>query len=172
MDPQLATDVFVCQRFRAAIPLSRAWRDLTELQRLLQPQSAGVEALLMRVDGRRLLWHLRVREHEALQTATTWAGTEAAMCWPVTLRELGSERPANVVVEHPDLPRPPPAPLSEDLHALCRLTHRVEAVREAVSADGKTRFSFYHAPDTDSVRYAQRHGAVADGRVWSFRVVG
>jgi hypothetical protein len=47
------------------------------------------------------------------------------------------------------------------------VTHRVTPTRIALSLDGRHLLAFYHAPDAESVRLAQRHAS--PDRIWAFR---
>ena len=155
--------------------------DVRRLARSLATAGGDVRLLgaLLGADGRRLLWHFRARDHREVGRRLGRAGIPPVRTWLGNIREPNPAQPANVAVEHetdpagpvPALVGLPGGPGVEDRQTLCLVTHRVTPVRAARSLDGRHLLVLYHAPDSESVRQAQRNSSVPGGAVWPFLLI-
>ncbi len=125
----------------------------------------GLQQVFLAACGRWLLWHFHGADPGAVVAALHRLEVVPVGLWSGTARSLRGSA-ASVVVEHDEAA---PAATACVLPELCLATHRVEPAGALESADGRLVLSFYRAPDTESVRVAQRHASLPAGRVRGLR---
>jgi hypothetical protein len=142
-------------------------------QRIGALEAAGThwQEAFLATHGRRLLCRFRGFPAAALGDALNGAGLRIGGSWSGAVRDLADAAAANVVVERSgaDGPAPDASPVTHQ--DMCLANHRVSPVRLVTLPDRRHLLAFYHAPDAESVRLAQRHGSVPAGRVWACRPV-
>ncbi len=176
------TDVFLerslnpPRAMRELVAMARAPVDCFALHRVIWCES------LLGTDGRqrvaRMVCRFQSPDVESARIALRQAGADVRVLWEGTVheaptRQAGAPDGANVLVE-----RSFAAPVTvaqiqalEDAGAGCLRSHRVRFVRTYFSRDGRRMLCLYHAPDTESVRLAQRQAGMPLERVWRFRPV-
>jgi Nickel responsive protein SCO4226-like len=125
-------------------------------------------------DGRALICWFAAPDAESARIALRQSGADTQVLWAGTVYEGPGPAVPNVVVE-----RSFGAPVAfEKIRAMavaaewCLETHHVKYARTFFSADQKRMLCFYEAPDAESVRLAQRQGAMPVDAVWAFERIG
>lgn len=154
-------------------------KDPGQLRRMLRPLAAALHrrgvrplAALLALDRRRVLWHLRAPDTETVEEALEQTAFAPPILWGSTSRELAHDILPNVAVESTARNSAQlVATLTDPARDLCLAHHLVIPVQIAISLDGRHMLTFYRAPDSESVRLAQRQSSVPPGRVWSFHLL-
>jgi hypothetical protein len=131
---------------------------------------------LLSADRRDLVCHFSGPDAESVRIALRQAGSTDLYAWAATIHDApgfvdADLDSANVVVARAfDDPVDFEAiQAREDAGKGCLDVHRVRFVRTYFSRDRKRMMCLYAAPDSESVRIAQREAGMPVERVWTFQ---
>lgn len=129
-----------------------------------------VESFLS-VDGRQLFCHFTAPDVESIRTAFRQTGNQAQAIWGGTIHRNPKGKAANTLVarsfDQPVMLEDIQA--QEDANAGCLQIRNVVFERTFFAADRKRMWCFYHAPDAEAVRQAQRLAGMPMEAVWAFQ---
>ncbi len=131
---------------------------------------------MLSTDGTALLCRFSGPDAESVRQALRQGGADITTHWPGTVHDApGLDesllQTANVVVERdfPDGVEFETVQAQEEANIACLETHRVKFVRTYFSLDQRRMMCLYRAPDTESVRIAQRQAEMPVSRIWPAR---
>jgi hypothetical protein len=133
---------------------------------------------LLSLDGRKLTCAFVAPDTEAMRSVLRQVGIAYVRLWPAVIHAALDHPPsaglatpsASLVVVERRFVEPVEAPAQqeiEDRGATCLTAHRVRFLRAYVSLDRRHMISTYAAPDTESVRIAQREAGMPFDHAWT-----
>ncbi len=133
------------------------------------------ESLLSR-DRQHLLCHFRGPDAESVRTALRSIDTDMRVHWPGTVHDAPDRSPDEIRAANVLVLRSFDEPVAlEDLQSIedenihCLETHRVRFMRTFFSTDRRRMACLYEAPDSESVRIAQRQAGMPFDAIWAFQ---
>jgi hypothetical protein len=120
-------------------------------------------------DGRTMVCHFSAVDLESARLALRDPDVDLSRFWSGTIHRGASAAAPNVIVERSFTTPVQFADIAaiSSGNAWCFETHRVHHTHSFFSRDGKRMLCFYDAPDTESVRLAQREAAMPTAAVWA-----
>ena len=168
-------DVFLERDFDPPITpadLHAAWlagRDCARLHRV------DWRGSLLSLDGRKLICHFQAPDTESARIALRKGGADIRRLWPGSIHDTPSlarfaADSVNVLVRRSFAQPVALAEIQaqEDAASRCLDVRHVKFVRSYFSTDRKRMLCLYRAPDTESVREAQRYAGMPMEDVWGF----
>jgi hypothetical protein len=125
-------------------------------------------------DGRVMICWFAAPDTESARAALRRSGADTQRLWAGTVHEAPESVVPNVLVER-TFDEPVVFKQIQSLAqsaAWCLEAHHVRYARTFFSVDRKRMLCFYEAPDAESVRLAQREGAMPVDTVWAFDRIG
>jgi len=122
-------------------------------------------------DGTRLTCCFTAPDAESVRQMVRNDASQSKTVWPATIHRTEQAGAANVLVERRF---DEPVTLAsvqaiEDAANACLQLHKVTFLRTYFSRDHKRMVCLYHAPDAESVRWAQQQASMPLERVWACR---
>jgi Nickel responsive protein SCO4226-like len=120
-------------------------------------------------NGLMMVCRFSAADSETVRTAIRQSGNQLGATWPGEVHDAPPELAMNVVVER-TFEQPvslPEIQAIEDAGSWCLENHQVTFIRTFFSNDHKRMICFYHAPDAESVRLAQRQAKMPVDKVWA-----
>jgi hypothetical protein len=124
-------------------------------------------------NGRSMICWFTAADAESVRMALRKSGADTQFLWTGTVYEAPEPPMPNVLVERSF---EEPVTFAEVESAAragagCFQMHRVKYARTFFSVDRKRMLCLYQAPDTESVRIAQREAALPHDTVWAFHTI-
>lgn len=133
---------------------------------------------LLSADGRKMVCRFSGPDAESVRVALRQLDADIGALWPGTAHDAPGLTPAELDAANVLVTRVFDEPVTleeiqsiEDAGAWCLETHNVKFVRTFFSVDRRRMVCLYRAPDTESVRLAQRQAGMPVDRVWGFKPI-
>jgi hypothetical protein len=169
------TEVFLERRFETALSADDVVQMASAAAGCFEAHRVDWRNSLLGSGGRQMVCWFGSVDAEATRTALRQADADIRVIWPGTLHDAPGREGVvpNVMVERrfADPVRLQDIQAIEDAGAWCLETHRVMFVRTFFSLDRQRMLCLYRAPDSESVRLAQREAGMPMDAVWSFQPV-
>ncbi|MDH3587184.1 MAG: DUF4242 domain-containing protein [Gammaproteobacteria bacterium] len=131
---------------------------------------------LLSSDRQHMLCHFRGPDAESVRAALRSVDTDMRVHWPSTVHDAPDRSSDEICAANVLVLRSFDEPVTlEDLQAIeddnihCLETHRVRFMRTFFSTDHMHMACLYEAPDSESVRIAQRQAGMPFNSIWAFQ---
>ncbi len=131
---------------------------------------------VLSLDGRNMVCHYTAPDAESVRIVSRQAGIDEGRAWSATVHDPPGFAMEDIGSINVAVSRRFDAPVDfaaiqalEDAGSGCLEIHRVRFVRTLFAADRRRMICFYHAPDAESARIAQREAGMPVERVWAVR---